>query len=147
MRKHITTAAASVLVALFATGSSAKDHHNSHHNQDVSRAGKNVTFVLQVSSSGASTPQSHFYQAKNATEEPKILDFSTPLGQRQQYLIGSELRKRYVDEATDFLSKSYDISSMWIQSTFDQKSILSAQAQLIGLYPPSSNNNFINEVQ
>jgi hypothetical protein len=33
--------------------------------------------------------------------------------------VGSEVRKRYVEEAHNFLNNSFDISSMWIQSTFD----------------------------
>jgi hypothetical protein len=70
--KLLSTSA--VLVALFAACTVAHDHH------DVSRAGKNISFVLQVSSSGASTPQNHFFKAKNASDEPKILDFLTPLG-------------------------------------------------------------------
>jgi hypothetical protein len=51
-----------------------------------------------------------------------------------------------VDEAR-MLNYSYDISDIWIQTTFDQKTILSAQAQMHGLYPPSTNINFLNEWQ
>lgn len=60
--------------------------------------------------------------------------------------MGSELRNRYVYESS-ILNQSFDISQMWIQSTFDQKSILSAQAQLIGIYPPYSSDNYLNEWQ
>ncbi len=70
----------------------------------------------------------------------------TPLGQRQQYIVGGEYRLRYVEEA-GFLNYSYDITQLWIQTTFDSKNILSAQAQLHGLYPPSTNINFLNDWQ
>lgn len=36
---------------------------------------------------------------------------------------------------------------MWIQSTFDQKSILSAQAQLLGMFPSETSVNYLNEWQ
>jgi hypothetical protein len=49
----------------------------------------------------------------------------TPLGQRQQYIVGGEYRLRYVEEA-GFLNYSYDITQTWIQATFDSKNILSA---------------------
>ena len=49
----------------------------------VSRAGKNVKFLLQVSGAGASTPQVLFNKAKNPAEEPTLNNFLTPLGQRQ----------------------------------------------------------------
>ena len=80
---------------------------------------RNVEFVLQVSTPGASTPVKNFYRAKNVQEEIKIDNFLTPLGQRQQFLVGTELRSRYVTESSDFLAKSFDISQLWIQSTFD----------------------------
>jgi hypothetical protein len=80
---------------------------------------KDVRFVLQVSTPGASTPAVNFYKASNIIDEPKIDNYLTPLGQRQQFLIGSELRRRYVDESKTFLNYSFDISQVYIQSTYD----------------------------
>jgi hypothetical protein len=100
--------------------------------------------ALEVSAPGASTPATLFGKTKNSTDEPKYKDYLTSLGARQQYLVGSEYRLRYVEEAL-FLNYSYDINDIWIQTTFDSKNILSAQAQLHGLYPPFTNINFLNE--
>lgn len=65
---------------------------------EVSRLGKNIKLLLQVTSPGASTPEVLFNKTKDPKEEPKIANYLTPLGQRQQYLVGTEYRLRYVDE-------------------------------------------------
>jgi hypothetical protein len=49
---------------------------------EVLRANKNVKFLVQVSTAGASTPSTIFNKAKNPAEEPKMNNFLTPLGQR-----------------------------------------------------------------
>ena len=140
MRTKIATA----VFALFATVSLAQSVDDDY--PEVSRLGKNILYLTEVSTPGFATPKVLFGKTKNATEEPKYKDYMTPLGQRQQYIVGGEYRLRYVEEAS-FLNYSYDITQLWIQATFDSKNILSAQAQLHGLYPPSTNINFLNEWQ
>ena len=83
--------------------------------------------------------------AVDPSQEPKYANRITPLGQRQQFLIGSELRLRYVDEAK-VLSPDYIISQMTLQAPFMAKNILSLQAQMMGLYP-STNANDLTEWQ
>jgi acid phosphatase len=111
---------------------------------EVSRAGKNLLLLTEVTTPGFATPKVLYNKVKNATDEPKYKDYLTALGKRQQYIVGGEYRLRYVEEAS-FLNYSYDITQLWIQTTFDSKNILSAQAQLHGLYPPSTNINFLTE--
>jgi|TARA_B110000285_G_C15051818_1_gene577406 hypothetical protein len=48
--------------------------------------------------------------AKNADEEANKLNAVTPLGIRQQYMIGNELRYRYQEESPDLLADLYDIT-------------------------------------
>ena len=65
----------------------------------------------------------------------------TPLGIRQQYMIGDELRYRYVEEQKNqFLSEKYNITQIFIQTSWNDTAILSAQAMLLGMYPPGQNN-------
>jgi hypothetical protein len=71
MRTHI-----SILLALLASSIVAQD------NTTVSREGKDIKFLVQVTAAGASTPQKLFNLAKNPEEEPKLTDYLTPLGQR-----------------------------------------------------------------
>lgn len=113
---------------------------------EVSRLGRTLLLLHEVSTPGFATPAVLFGKTKNATDEPKFKDNLTPLGQRQQYIVGGEYRLRYVEEAA-LLNFSYDITQTWIQTTFDSKNILSAQAQLHGLYPPTTNINFLTEWQ
>jgi hypothetical protein len=83
--------------------------------------------VFEVSLPGASTPSVLYGKTQNAQEEPRFKDYLTAIGQRQQYLVGSEYRLRYVEEA-QFLNYSYDINDVWIQTTWNAPNIVSAQA-------------------
>lgn len=52
---------------------------------------------------------------KAKEDEPKFADYVTPLGIRQQYMIGDELRYRYVEEQSSgenytFMDKLYNIT-------------------------------------
>jgi hypothetical protein len=85
---------------------------------DVAKNGKDLQLIVEIMANGASTPKVLFGKTTNVSDEPKQLDYLTPLGVRQQLLIGAELRDRYVSEAR-MLNYSYDISDMWIQTTFD----------------------------
>lgn len=127
-------------VLLLAATVSAEDY------PEVSRAGKQIIQLTEVTTPGFATPAVLLNKVKNASDEPKYKDYLTSLGKRQQYIVGGEYRLRYVEEAP-LLNYSYDITQLWIQTTFDSKNILSSQAQLHGLYPPSTNINFLNEWQ
>ena len=57
-------------------------------------------------------------------------------------MIGDEPRYRYVEEQRDeagghtFMDKLYNITQLYIQTSWNDTAILSAQAMLLGLYPP-----------
>ena len=55
-------------------------------------------------------------------------------------MIGDELRYRYVEEQAQaggsFMDKLYNITQLYIQTSWNDTAILSAQAMLLGLYPP-----------
>jgi hypothetical protein len=59
---------------------------------------------------------------------------STPIGMRMHYLLGYRNRLKY----TGFLSGNYTPCEIYIMSTDVNRTIMSAQAQLDGLYPPST---------
>ena len=65
---------------------------------DPSRATTNVKWVYQISAQGSHTPKEFLGMAKSKDDEDKQKDYVTPLGIRQQYMIGDELRFRYVDD-------------------------------------------------
>ena len=80
---------------------------------DVSREGRDLSFVIALNAPALSSPQTSLNLAVDPTQEPKYANRITPVGQRQQFLIGSELRRRYVDEAK-LLSEDYVISQLYL---------------------------------
>lgn len=107
---------------------------------DVSREGRQLSFLVGLNAPALSSPSTSLNLAADPTQEPKYGNRITPVGQRQQFLIGSELRKRYVDEA-HLLSADYIISQLFLQAPFMAKNILSLQAQMMGLYPATKAND------
>lgn len=76
MRIKIATA----VFALVATISLAQETDDDY--SEVSRLGKNLAYLTEVSTPGFATPKVLYGKTKNATEEPKYKDYMTPLGQR-----------------------------------------------------------------
>jgi len=93
----------------------------------VSREGRKLSFLVGLNAPALSSPSTSLNLAVDPAQEPKFANRITPVGQRQQFLIGSELRKRYVDEA-HLLSADYIISQLFLQAPFVAKNILSLQA-------------------
>lgn len=100
---------------------------------------KEIRFAFEIFRHGARSP----YNNLNSTfhdwfgfqwEGTKEL---TSVGLRQHYLIGYSNRIRYINQ-TNLLSSSYDPREIFIISTDSNRTILSANAQLQGLYPPGT---------
>ena len=112
----------------------------SAYDQDPSREGRDISFVIGLNAPALTSPETSLNLAVDPSQEPKYANRITPVGQRQQFLIGSELRRRYVDESKT-LSADYIISQLYLQAPFVAKNILSLQAQLMGLYPSTHAND------
>lgn len=107
---------------------------------DPSREGRDLAMILMVQGPAMSTPETNLFWAKDESENFKYANRITPLGQRQQFLIGSELRRRYVFESA-LLSEDYIISQVFMQTPFVAKNILSTQALMMGLFPATKAND------
>lgn len=136
-----------VLSSALLASAAASDAYQT--NYDVSRNGKTVKYVYQISAQGSHTPSmnQNINMTKNADDEPKQYNYVTPLGIRQQYMIGNELRYRYVEEQSGFMDELYNITQPFIQTSWNDTTILSAQAMMLGIYPPTKNNYVLEESQ
>jgi len=96
--------------------------------------------VIQLARHGARAPNSFEYIPNQYPEKNGEL---TPLGLVQQYFLGQEMRKRYVEDHP-FLSETFDPSEVVIKSSWKNRTIWSALAFTNGLYPQESGTWFHN---
>lgn len=106
-----------------------------------------LLFVFEHFRHGARSPGFTVTETKyNHTDEYGIFWETngelTSIGLRTQYLIGARNRKRY----NNLLSKKYNPREIIAFSTQMTRTIRSAQTQLIGMYPPSTEET-INEAE
>ncbi|XP_033835241.1 lysosomal acid phosphatase [Periophthalmus magnuspinnatus] len=65
------------------------------------------------------------------------------VGMKQHYNLGQFLRKRY----TGFLKESYDRQEISVRSTDFDRTLMSAEANLAGLYPPNGSQVFNPDIK
>ncbi|XP_045784967.1 prostatic acid phosphatase-like [Maniola jurtina] len=70
---------------------------------------------------------------KNESLWPAKFGELTNIGKRQHYALGRWLRKRY----TNLISEQFDPTEIYVRSTDVDRTLMSAQANLAGMYPPS----------
>ena len=90
--------------------------------------GDELLFVFEYSVPGASYPKQELFDwAFN-----KSMQLSSA-GIRQHYILGRELRKRYVDD-TNLLDDNYNPTQLYVRAAVIDRAISSAYSQLSGLY-------------
>uniref|UniRef100_A0A8C3Q6J4 acid phosphatase n=1 Tax=Geospiza parvula TaxID=87175 RepID=A0A8C3Q6J4_GEOPR len=91
-------------------------------------------FFYQVFRHGDHTPQ-EFFPTDKHKEIARQQGYGqlTKLGIQQQYELGQYMRRRY----SHFLSVVYKQCEIYVQSTDCDHTLMSAQASLAGLYPPT----------
>ncbi|KNC50131.1 counting factor 60 [Thecamonas trahens ATCC 50062] len=69
----------------------------------------------------------------------------TNIGQKQQLMLGAELRKRYVEDVP-LLPGSYDADLMYVRATDVPRTIMSAEELINGMYPMPSGSSSSSQV-
>ncbi|XP_067417720.1 prostatic acid phosphatase-like [Emydura macquarii macquarii] len=94
---------------------------------------RKLKFVIVIFRHGDRTPVENFPTAlHNESNWPQGFGQLTTIGMQQQYELGQYMRKRY----SNFLNATYNRHEIFIQSTDYDRTIMSAQAHLTGLFPP-----------
>lgn len=91
-----------------------------------------LSFVAQLSRHGIRAPKKYFNFNKH-WQEYELAEL-TPPGQRQQYLIGAEMRRRYIEDYP-LLDSSYNNTQVHILTTDSKRTMMSAHCQMLGMFP------------
>ena len=92
-----------------------------------------LIFVIETYRHGAREPIRDYWNAKDFKSKGEL----TPVGMRQHYYLGQLLRSEYID-SLGFLSPNFNATELYVYSTNVNRTIMSAQSQLYGLYPLGS---------
>lgn len=100
-----------------------------------------LEMVLEVFRHGAREPLDRPFDPSDWTEFQGEL---TLAGMRQHYLLGKEMRKRYIEQ-NQLLSQNFNHSELYVRSTDVNRTIMSVQSHLMGLYPLGTGSKFPND--
>lgn len=95
-------------------------------------ASEKLIFSIDIIRHGDRTPLIELPKAPHYWKEG--LGQLTPTGMSQEYQLGQRLRKEYMMQY-QLLPKEYSIKTMYVRSTEYDRTVMSAQSLLLGLYP------------
>ncbi|XP_066485261.1 prostatic acid phosphatase-like [Tiliqua scincoides] len=106
-------------------------------------SGRELAFVLLLYRHGDRSPIDNYPKGlHNESEWPQGFGQLTTLGMQQQFDLGQYTRKRYAG----FLSPTYKRVEVLVKSTELDRTIMSAGANLAGLFPPAGNQIWNPEI-
>jgi len=94
-----------------------------------------VIFAIEMTRNGATAPMKFYPWDEGVwSVSPGEL---TPAGLRQQYLVGTQMRYQYLTQQS-LITPNISLSQVYMLSTDAGRTLMSAQAQALGLYPPGT---------
>ena len=112
----------------------------------VTFAFSKVVFVSEISRHGARASGSIYNFTVDPTENFKVpMELST-FGMRQHYLIGSQVRKRYIEEEK-LISPRLNQSEIIFRTTDTSRTYESGLSQIAGLFPPKECQQTLSDWQ
>jgi acid phosphatase len=78
--------------------------------------------------------------ANNPNHWTEGLGQLTGEGMRQHYLLGQKFRHKYVDQL-NFVSGTFNISEVYARATGKDRTLMSAQSFMLGMFPPGTGPN------
>ena len=90
--------------------------------------------VLEFSRHGAREPLTLYNFTKNPNANFNSTGNLMPLGKREHFNLGQSLRQRYLTDQS-FLPNAYNPVDIHVESSYTNRTYLSALYQLMGLYP------------
>ncbi len=98
-------------------------------------AADKLIFAIDLIRHGDRTPTSPI--PKVNYEWKQGLGQLTPTGMRQEFELGKAFRERYI-EKNHLLPRHYQHGTMYVRSTDYERTLMSAQSLLMGMYPPGT---------
>lgn len=109
------------------------------------QADRNLLLILDVTVEGARSPLTEQEQLLNTTWDTGLGKLM-PSGERQMYLFGQKIRKKYIEDL-HFLPDEYDPRTVYARATQSDDTIMSQHAKLQGIYPLGKGKVFADDYQ
>ena len=100
-------------------------------------ASEDLIFAVTYIRHGDRAPYAQIDSPNFKYQWPGGIGELTPEGMNQEYLLGKELRVRYID-TLHLLPAVYKNNAIYVLSTDSNRTIMSAESLLMGLYPPGT---------
>ena len=110
----------------------------------------NLLLVVEIARHGARAPFLNYLKKSMGITIGDDWDIMsadlTDLGERQKYLLGLKRRKIYI-EKYGFLNENFDPTEIYVESSDRNRTVMSAAAQLLGMYPLGTGRKLDNQDQ
>lgn len=105
-----------------------------------------IVYVSEISRHGARAPKVLYNFTQNPEDNFQHSMQLTPAGRRQHFLIGHEIRNRYI-KSQEVVGSRYDFREIEFFATDKDRALDSGISQISGIYPPTMPMQKLNDFQ